>query len=396
MSSGDLETTHTLLFYGANVNSTNSIIIPCLNVAQVYVKCQHPLVIAAELGNIPLVKLLLSKGADPNGLTTYKINNPIVGGTKVTRSIGPLHCAVQRKDRDLVKVLLLHGTRTDMKDRRGNTLLHLLCDECDCYSRYNNNGYSTSPHQDCYEQGDMIKLLMSSCHTSKTLSMRNDDGYDPLDQVVLNGCITRVQILLDAGADPNLRDLKCFGSPLHVALCNRFYDIGEILVQHGSNLNQTNLWGDTPLAAHMLLPTGCSDTMNTMLIVHGASLEVTARYQSLMTICIGRMEKGWQEMCRLLFYAGCSMEEGYWQGPFDFAPSKEDEVCACLRTSRNNPHTLMDLSRIYIRKFLSEKVTNGRSIAGSVVKLPLPRLVQDHLLLKDLVDYNCFTNSSDI
>lgn len=389
---GDIETTRALLSHGASANSTR-----CIqhmgNYAESRAKYEHPLVLAAEMCNIPMVKLLLSSGANPNGVTVYRTLNLESGNSKVTQSIASIYLAVERSDLDLVKILLLHGATPDCRGPYGNTVFHIIA-ACTSWRRAVNGTQSAMfPVTDCEEQSDILRLLLKSCPMSETLKLRNVDGYTALRNAVLKGCITKVQLLLEAGLDPNKSQcpmaMDVHGGPLNIAIHSGFDDIAHSLLYNGANLNLCNFWGHTPLLS-IMLRCQSADVMNATLIVHGASVKVKDhRGFTMLGICTRNSMEDCDETCRLLFYAGCSVWEEYWQRPFDHAQMREEGICHWLGTRRNNPHTLKDLSRIHIRNFLRERVTNGRSIVGSILNLPLPRLLQDHLLLKDFVDIDC-------
>ena len=400
MINQDIEITRTLLLYGASPNSTTTTIgrESCTDVKVIY---EHPLVIAAELRNIPMVELLLSHGADPNGVTAHTTRDTISGISKVTASITALYCAVERTDVDMVKLLILRGAKTDCRGKYGDTVFHLVAD-CTSWRKWHKDPHSADfPSQHCDEQSEVLRLcLNSSSHTSKTLRLRNDAGYSTLHHAVSNGCTRNVQILLDAGADPNRGQspliMDIHGSPLHVAIYKGFYDIAQALLLSGSNLNLTNFWGYTPLLNNVLRCRS-SDIMTDTLIVHGASLEIPSSQKlTLISRCIRNMKEDCEDTCRLLVYAGCSTKEESWLRPFDSEQSKVEVLCDWLRTRRNNPHRLKALSRIYIRTFLSEKVTKGCSIVGGVLKLPLPKIMHGYLLLKEIVDVDCHPHKAAV
>ena len=390
MRNRDIETTLTLLSYGANVNSTSSIphrVLP----TEIHTKDEHPLVVAVELGDIPLVKLLLYSGANPNGLTVYKIHDSISGKSRTIASKAALYWAVCRKDVALVDILLRHGARTELRGRSGETVFHLVVSCISWWKYHDSHPLWHLRVNQCKKQCKILQLLINSAPNHGILNALNEHGYSPLYQAVLYGCMGKVQLLLAAGADPNNHAVNedGNGSPLHVAVYKGFHDIAHTLLHNGSNLNSTNFCGYTPLLGNMLRCPGFGG-MDAILIVHGANLEVMNRQGStLIGICIRNMKEQCDLICRLLFYAGASLKEESWQRPFDWPHSRVEDLCDWLRSRNRNPHTLKDLSRIYIRNFLSEKVTKGKSIAGRVVKLHLPRTVHDYLLLKELVDIDC-------
>ena len=400
VNNGDVGITLTLLSYGAHVNSISS--IPWrIQATKIHTKDDHPLVLAAELGDTPLVTLLLHKGANPNGLTSYRIHDRVSGTSKLIRSKGAIHWAVARKDVALVNILLHYGARPDLGGPRGDNAFHLVV-SCISWWTYHDGQHTTwnMRNQQCMEQCKILQLLLNHCPNYKVVNLLNANGCSPLYQAVVYGCIRKVKMLLDAGADPNLCRCSSYGNgsrtSLHAAVDNGYHDIAQTLLHNGADLNLTNFCGHTPLLSNMLR---CKrwDVMDATLIVHGANLEVmNSQRATLIGICIINMKGECEATCRLLFHAGCSLSGESWQRPFNRAHNRVEELCDWLRTRKHNPRTLKDLSRISIRKFLSEKVTNGRSIVGSLLNLPLPRRLQEHLLLTDIVDLDCHTSESGV
>ena len=59
------------------------------------------------------------------------------------------------------------------------------------------------------------------------------------------GCLDGVELLLDHGADPNLR--SGIGGPLHEAAGSGFPEIADLLLEYGADVGTVTVEGDTPL-----------------------------------------------------------------------------------------------------------------------------------------------------
>ncbi len=69
----------------------------------------------------------------------------------------------------------------------------------------------------------------------------------PISEAVRNGSLEAVELLLEAGADINLKGANGM-TPLHYAVVGiGQYDIAYYLVEHGADVNATNDAGETPL-----------------------------------------------------------------------------------------------------------------------------------------------------
>ena len=388
---GDLPTTTLLLSCGANVNALNSVSCRCdLRGWQVPFLKEHPLVLAAQFRHLPLVKLLLDRGARPNAQTQYCNQEDSL--TKLTGK-SALHYAAEEANVEMVEALLQAGARPDMRDQYGNTAFHAAVR---CYSRWHKeqrtehdwNPWLASQER-CQKQKKILSLLCSSSTNSGAINEVNNEGLSAVFVATVHGCNCNVQILLNAGADPNMRR-GYHGTPLHAAVYNNYIDVAQTLIQYGSNLNATDIDGNTPLMDGVRFHDSETDIITT-LIVHGADLQLPATKQysknTLVGICIDKGRKDCYKICTLMVYAGCKLNSENWQHHFNKIQNKE--LCDMLSNRCHNPHTLKDMTRICIRGLLKESVVNnGQSIVQTIMKFPLPKSIKEYLLLNDIVDHD--------
>ncbi|XP_055481786.1 ankyrin repeat domain-containing protein 29 isoform X3 [Psammomys obesus] len=151
---GHMPVVETLLKHGANIHD------------QLY-DGATALFLAAQGGYLDVIRLLLSSGA--------KVNQPRQDGT------APLWIASQMGHSEVVRVMLLRGADRDSARNDGTTALLKAA----------NKGYN-----------DVIEELLKFSPTLGILK----NGTSALHAAVLSGNIKTVALLLEAGADPALRN----------------------------------------------------------------------------------------------------------------------------------------------------------------------------------------------
>jgi len=100
---------------------------------------------------------------------------------------------------------------------------------------------------------------------------KNDCGdadADSLFAAVATGDLARVKRLaIDCGVDPNVREDDKGATPLHVAAEYGYSEIVEVLLEHGADPNIRDKYGETPL--HVAAAFGNSKVVE-VLLEHGA------------------------------------------------------------------------------------------------------------------------------
>ncbi len=85
------------------------------------------------------------------------------------------------------------------------------------------------------------------------LNSFSSDGFTALGLASFFGHLSLVKLLLDKGANPNIAsNNKLKVAPIHSACAVSHFDITELLIKHGADLNAIQMQGVTPLhlAAH--------------------------------------------------------------------------------------------------------------------------------------------------
>ena len=106
-----------------------------------------------------------------------------------------------------------------------------------------------------------------------SIDLGNDLGMTPLHQAVKVNNLSMVNLLLDYGANPNVKTEYQAGqeTPLMIAAVNNYYEIGKLLLDYGADPTQRNSQGLTCLhlatmngsveLALLMIARGCDPTI---------------------------------------------------------------------------------------------------------------------------------------
>lgn len=234
-----------------------------------------PLHVAAEEGQVDLVMLLISKGADVHAMDK-------IGAT-------PLHVAVKAKKSEAEKVNLVHlllekGADRTTGDCDGRTALHYAAVE----------GKHVVAHLLAVHQDDV--------------NQRDDSGQTPLHVAAYEGHASLVEMFKKRGANIDMQESLGGRTPLHMALVRDNEQVEQIvwcLVQGEADVNIKDNAGSTPL--HLAASMGNKNVLR-MLLSGGGDPELED--QKGMTVY------------QLAYYSGC--QDILW--PAMQAKGKDREV----------------------------------------------------------------------
>ncbi|EEA28309.1 hypothetical protein TMatcc_003365 [Talaromyces marneffei ATCC 18224] len=185
--------------------------------------------------------------------------NPLLqlAGLSLLGSSTPLHEAISRGQKDVVKSLLEEGVpNINAQDSRGYTPLHRAIEQDDLESAKAllEKGASTSQSNVMVQpvlkfavalgSEEMVRLLLDNgAHVDE----RDAIGYTPLVSAAATGNEKLLKLLIERGADLNARGATRGMTALHQAAQTGHAGIVRMLLRAGAKPNVRNFSGKTPL-----------------------------------------------------------------------------------------------------------------------------------------------------
>jgi ankyrin repeat protein len=114
---------------------------------------------------------------------------------------------------------------------------------------YNNvnekNAYDRSVlHKAAYYSGS-ANLLECLIKQGAHVNAQDKGAWTPLHLAAKNGHVKAIQILLENGANLNVKDTKHGWTPLHVAIISKQYEAANLLIRAGSSISECDKWGNS-------------------------------------------------------------------------------------------------------------------------------------------------------
>lgn len=196
----------------------------------------------------------------------------------------PLIAAITRHDMHseyYVKLLIDAGVNVNVNETmslissvHSPSILRLLIDAGLRIHDSIDNGHSNALHRFCSNpklDPEMIWILINA---GASIDAQNDEDLTPLMIAILNGFVSAVMILIDAGASLDLVDRPIGYTALHYAVLFGGSEILNLLIDNGAALNVQDNEGKTPLfhAAEI------GDAISLQKLIHmGANIHIRDR-----------------------------------------------------------------------------------------------------------------------
>lgn len=237
----------------------------------------------AAFGNSPdTAKMLINNGAKV-------INGNNNNASKQSADESLLHCAVKSNAIECLRLFIEEGCDVNQLRSNGTNAIHLAADlgHAQCLELLLNAPKADPNIRICIREKESTALHLAAddgnaeCVTlllakGGDAKVKNHRGFTPLHLAARTSSLEVVELLLrDGNADANAEDFD-HRTPLHAAVgkADSAFDILEILISWGANVNAKDVYGFTAL--HLAALDGLAHCVE-MLIYHGADVSTKSR-----------------------------------------------------------------------------------------------------------------------
>uniref|UniRef100_A0A5K3ETX1 ANK_REP_REGION domain-containing protein n=2 Tax=Mesocestoides corti TaxID=53468 RepID=A0A5K3ETX1_MESCO len=290
---------------------------------------------AVAKNSVPIVELLLQRGADPNMKEKKIESTPLIEAAKEgfdcvvklllqygasvsqTTNTGytALHYAAANGHLECVKLLLEHGSPLEEQNENGHTPLmeatsngHIEVARCLIEHGANINTHSTEFKESALTlasykgHAEMVKFLLDA---GASHEHRTDEMHTALMEAAMEGHVEVAKLLLAHGANVNIPQ-DSFESPLTLAACGGHTELVHLLIGYEADIEEVNDEGYTPLME--AAREGHEDTVAVLL---AAGADVNAKTEETQETALTLAAcGGFIEVCEMLLKAGADIEVG--------------------------------------------------------------------------------------
>ncbi|CAH0404407.1 unnamed protein product [Chilo suppressalis] len=339
--------------------------------------CDEPLRLAIRNKHYEVARLLLEHGADPNKRYFF--------GSEINLVSDP----------EYLELLLTFGANPDSRDRAGLTplmkaarqrkgmdaVLLLISFGADVNAMADaRNDYRTVMHYAVLSGNTEVVTLMIKQGARVNYQCPELNKPSPLDLAILKGDVAIVQLLLDAGAEVNASS-SVIGSPLHVACSDNITnrkEIVKILLEVGADPNLKVLNEDDgaqlrpALAEYLASNTEPSADIVHLLLKYGARVIMKTQFRDPDGI-LNHLQNVTSEEYEHIFYLLLEACEA-----FDLCMIKRNSTLTAaqkeaLMDRAKTPISLLAQCRIFLRRFFRT------SLLDVVNNFEIPKILHRYL-----------------
>lgn len=246
-----------------------------------HTKCFTPLHFAAFGNSSDTAKMLINNGA--------KVINGNNNVTKPNADDSLLHCAIRANAIECLKLFIEEGSDVNQLRSNGLNAIHLAADlgHSQCLELCLNAPNADPNIRICVREKESTALHLAAddgnveCVTmllakGADAKVKNHRGFTPLHLAARTSSLECVELLLrDGNAEPNAEDFD-HRTPLHAAVgkADSAFEIIELLISWGANVNAKDVYGFSPL--HLAALDGLAHCVE-LLLYHGADVSTKSR-----------------------------------------------------------------------------------------------------------------------
>nr|XP_049707311.1 ankyrin-3 isoform X4 [Helicoverpa armigera] len=343
--------------------------------------CDEPLRLAIRNKHYEVARLLLEHGADPNKRYFFGAEINLVS------------------DPEYLELLLTFGANPDSRDRAGLTplmkaarqrkgmdaVLLLISFGADVNAMADaRNDYRTVMHYAVLSGNPEVVNLMIKQGARVNYECPELSKPSPLDLAILKGDVAMLQMLLAAGAQVNASS-SVIGSPLHVACSDNITnrkEIVQILLESGADPN-LKVYNDEDatqlrpaLAEYLASNTEPSAEIVALLLRYGARVIMKTQFRDPDGI-LNHLQNVTSEEYQHIFYLLLEAAEA-----FDLCMIKRNNSVTAVQKENliqraKTPISLLAQTRIFLRRYFKT------TLVDIVQDIELPKILHQYLL------FNC-------
>ena len=175
-----------------------------------------------------ILQLMVEKGADVNKTIWHE---------ETEHFHTPLALAVMYGFKDFVEYLIENGAKMDIRYRDNTNLLFLAVER---------------------NHVEIAKFLLEFKQIKSKINFKHKvSGYSPLHIAASQGNLEMSKLLVDHGANVNVRNAKDYKTVLHYACLQKFsLDFVKLLVEKGAEIDSKDYFGGTPMMMALMKKNG--------------------------------------------------------------------------------------------------------------------------------------------